>query len=209
MRKVVLLVASFFVTVGGASSCLAATITIDFNSAVTAFNMPQSAPFYEEDDYRVTPSDGTAYIVNPFDPPFPPNPSPTMSGGNSSNFLTWSATSGTSITITRLNPGTFNLDQLLLGTLNSGTDAHYSITSGLTTLVPDTAVTGSISPGFTNLNSVTIHWLSGAALAIDNIVLTEFVPPAAVPEPASAVALCFGSLALVVRRLRRRNPVVA
>jgi hypothetical protein len=33
--------------------------------------------------------------------------------------------------------------------------------------------------------------------------------PAAVPEPASAVALCLGSLALVVRRLRLRNSVVA
>ncbi len=33
--------------------------------------------------------------------------------------------------------------------------------------------------------------------------------PAAVPEPASAAALCLGSFALVVRRLRRRNSVVA
>jgi hypothetical protein len=33
--------------------------------------------------------------------------------------------------------------------------------------------------------------------------------PAAVPEPASAAALCLGSLALVVRRLRRRSSVVA
>jgi hypothetical protein len=56
----------------------------------------------------------------------------------------------------------------------------------------------------------TIDGFSGSATTtITNFSGPGIGAPAAVPEPASAVALCLGSLALVVRRLRRRSSVVA
>jgi hypothetical protein len=205
MRSVVVLVVFFLATVGGAGSGQAATIQIDFNSVLGApFNL--GVP-YVQDGFKITSSALNHYVVTP--------PTYTMSSGDNTKFLTnLGGATGEYITIERDNPldGAFNLDSLVLGTLltpgGGGGGAHYSITSGLSTLVSDTLVAGSISPGLTNLTSVRINWLSGDSLAIDDIFLSDVVAPAAVPEPASAVALCFGSLALVVRRMRRRNPVV-
>jgi hypothetical protein len=204
MRSVaftVLFVAAFAVS----SPSQAATITINFddvgNPTSTPFNVP--GPGYLSQGYTVSPSDATAFIVNPADVG-----NPTMTGGNLSNFLAWSAASPVSITISRAVA--FNLDQLLLGTLVdlSPAAAGFSITSSQPTVNGTAAGVNVVTPSLTNLTSVTINWLSGDSLAIDNIVLSDFVAPAAVPEPASTAILGLGSLALVVRRLRRRSLIV-
>ena len=201
-----LLCAFCIAALGLVDPCRAATITIDFDDIPTAnpvVNVPTGAGYVSQ-GYKIIPSDATAFIIHPS-----VGPGSTMIGGDGSNFLTWSAVSPTFITISRVDSAAFNLDSLLLGSRNLPA-AHYSITSGVSTLVPETAAAGMISPGFTNLSSVTINWLGFGFLAIDEIQLTEYVAgPVAVPEPASAAFLGLGSLAVVIRRLRRRSSVVA
>jgi hypothetical protein len=206
MRSVALTVLCI-VAVAVSNAAQAATITINFDEV----GNPVSTPFnvlgggYISSGYTITPSDGTAFIVNPAD-----GSNPTMTGGNGSNFLAWGATSPVSITIQRATA--FNLDQLLLGTLIDITpvSAGYSITSSQPAINGTAAGVSVLTPSLTNLTAVTINWLSGDSLAIDNIVLSDFIAgPAAVPEPATAAFLGLGSLAMVFRRLRRRTSVVA
>ena len=61
--------------------------------------------------------------------------------------------------------------------------------------------------GMTLSNLVTLQITADKDAAFDNFDFTINSTP--VPEPASAAFLGLGSLALVVRRLRRRNSVVA
>jgi hypothetical protein len=65
----------------------------------------------------------------------------------------------------------------------------------------------SIAVGLLNLSGAIISSSVGFT-ALDNIEI-DTLAAAAVPEPASAAFLGLGSLALVVRRLRRRSSVVA
>lgn len=205
------IVALCFAALGLMSSCESATITIDFDE----INNPASTPFnvllsgYTSQGYTITPQgpSSQAFIVSP--------PASTMTGGIGNKFLTWAPGTGpNSITISRSNPldGTFNLDRLLLGTLVDITpnSANYSITSSLPPIIGTANGVNVLTPSLMNLTSVTINWLSGDSLAIDNIVLSDFIAgPAAVPEPATTAVLGLGSLAMVFRRLRRRTSVVA
>lgn len=205
MRNVVLLVAYFVVTLGGADSGLAA-IMIDFEDGPpTIPTVPYNfgASYLTAQGFTITSSsfNHTIFSTN--------LPSVFMDGGDR-HFLANTGAIGETITISR-DPldGAFNLDSLVLGTYNGGTAAGFSITSGLLSQIGSAAGLSVSTPTFTNLFSVTIEWTSGDELAIDDIILSDFVSPAAVPEPASAAFLGLGSLALVVRRLRRRSSVVA
>ena len=62
---------------------------------------------------------------------------------------------------------------------------------------------------WTNLSSVVFSTSAGGDIGLDDLNVELYSAPAAVPEPASAAFLGLGSLALVVRRLRRRTSVVA
>jgi hypothetical protein len=64
-----------------------------------------------------------------------------------------------------------------------------------------------VAVGLLNVSSVSIQSDVGNTI-LDNIRI-DTIAAAAVPEPTSAAFLGLGSLALVVRRLRRRSSVVA
>jgi hypothetical protein len=103
-------------------------------------------------------------------------------------------------------PESFNGIRLFdLGGLNAlATMTGYSVVtqSGFSVGSPSvTVLADSIS---INFQGVTAD--DGASLSFN---VSSLAPPAAVPEPASAAFLGLGSLALVVRRLRRRSSVVA
>ncbi len=112
---------------------------------------------------------------------------------------------GADVTIKLVSGGAFNLEKI---------DAFGSVG----TLVTNFGVFGagfdvngetltSVNPAFLNLTSITIS-SSAVPVLLDNITFSVVVP-AAVPEPASAAFLGLGSLALVVRRMRRRSSVAA
>ena len=98
--------------------------------------------------------------------------------------------------------GVGDVDLTIVGNFFGGgsTSVTYSGVSSKTTFLP----------GFSNLVSAiftTSSSVNSAYVMFDNVIVTA--SPAAVPEPASAAFLGLGSLALVVRRLRRRSSVVA
>jgi hypothetical protein len=132
----------------------------------------------------------------------------TLSGANGglTNFL---LTDGSQvITMARATP--FNLTSVTAGLNAAG--LLKTLTVGAQVLDLSAAGTDgdvfTFGAGFTNLTSITFE--ANDVALIDNIGWETFVAgPAAVPEPASAAFLGLGSLALVVRRLRRRTSVVA
>jgi hypothetical protein len=93
------------------------------------------------------------------------------------------------------------VDLTITGNFFGGGSASHVFTSiGAATTI-DANFSNLVSAVFTTSSSL-------APVYFDNVNVTASAP-AAVPEPASAAALCLGSLALVVRRLRRRSSVVA
>lgn len=90
---------------------------------------------------------------------------------------------------------------------------------GLNALATITGITGTSAVGFTGGSPVItfdadnifvdFKGLDFTAASILEFNVSSLAAPAAVPEPASAAFLGLGSLALVVRRLRRRTSVVA
>ncbi len=112
--------------------------------------------------------------------------------------------SGATVTVNYTGLGTFNLNSLDLG--RSGASAT-AFTIGGNPFGPfGTLTPTSFGATFSNLTSLVFNASTDAAF--DNFDYT-INAPSAVPEPASAAFLGLGSLALVVRRLRRRNTVIA
>jgi hypothetical protein len=131
-----------------------------------------------------------------------------VTGNNGTNAFAFSA--GNTVTVTYTGLGTFTLNSLALGrTTSSVSDPTFTITGSgpgvnfgpFATLTPT-----AFGATFSNITSLVIAATQEAAF--DNFDYT-INGAAAVPEPASAAFLGLGSLALVVRRLRRRNSVVA
>jgi hypothetical protein len=129
-------------------------------------------------------------------------------GGNGTNAFVFSA--GNTVTVSYSGSGTFTLDNLDLGrAATAGSDPTFTITGagpGVFFGPYATLTTVPFGASFSNLTSLVITATQDAAF--DNFDYTINVA-AAVPEPASAAFLGLGSLALVVRRLRRRTSVVA
>jgi hypothetical protein len=125
----------------------------------------------------------------------------TLGAGSNPNSL---VLAGGSVKISRATP--FNFDQLLAG--NGVGNLFVNGTNFGTQLTVLGAVLSDANPLFSNLTSYIITSDIAGNLVLDDITLSE-VSVAAVPEPASAAFLGLGSLALVVRRLRRRNTVIA
>jgi hypothetical protein len=196
-------VAFFLVIVGGAGSGHAAPIVIDFEEGFPTDPYNLGFSYLTASGFTIASVTGTPTVF--------PTTLGTYMDGSADHFLSFTGGVGEAITISRDVSlfGTFNLDSLVLGTFSGGTPAAFSITSGPLFQTGTAAGVSVVTPGFTNLSSVVIQWTAGSELAIDHINLSDFVAPAAVPEPASTAALCFGSLALVVRRMRRRNAVLA
>jgi hypothetical protein len=133
-------------------------------------------------------------------------------GGNGSNAFVFNGGPLNVVTVNYTGTGTFTLVSLDLGrAITASAEPSFTITGsgpGVNVSGPFLALTTTSFGGapFSNLSSLVISATQDAAF--DNFKFT-INAPAAVPEPASAAALCLGSLALVVRRMRRRNPVVA
>jgi hypothetical protein len=105
-------------------------------------------------------------------------------------------------TISMSTATNFNFDSLDVYSLVGGT-----LTVNGSNFVFGAGVHTPIAVGLLNVGGVTIS-SSVANTILDNIQINTLAA-AAVPEPASAAFLGLGSLALVVRRLRRRSSAVA
>lgn len=187
-----------------AGSAQAATITIDFNGFTASDYLPSPTVV---SGFTLT-GGVFGYIGNPGG-----SPSKTMTNGDGSNFFLWdSNTPLKTLTISRATA--FNLDSLLLGTLDgvSGIAKYDIIAASITTLSGN--ANGTLTtPTFTNLTSVQIRWagntVGNETLAIDNIVLSDYIAPAAVPEPASVLFLGLGVCLAGVRHVRRKRAIAA
>ena len=192
-------------------ACPAAVI-VDFGTA----SMSVDSPGYDEDGYNLNPTlDGLAVIA---DQGFVDG---LASTSNRVFVLPGGLISGATLTKTGPGPVAFNLISLKVGNIPGSSFPPI----GLISATGNFSGGGSISStfdasgsglalwnlsGFTNLASVVFSAAqANDTLAIDDIFVDLFSAPAAVPEPASAVFLGLGSMALVVRRLRRRTSVVA
>jgi hypothetical protein len=131
----------------------------------------------------------------------------TTGGNDLSNVFTFLA--GDTIKVDYAGPGTFTLVSLGIMKQNSA-----GLSNPLFTINGFDAANGAISTYVddnfgNNLVNVTSLFISSTQDAAFDKFVFAINLPAAVPEPASAAFLGLGSLALVVRRLRRRTSVVA
>ncbi len=166
---------------------------------------------YTESGFVFTRTVGGVMSINngtgsPFDP--------VTAGPFDANFLNYQQPAV--VTLTAVGDAAFDLSTLkfagavvgnvfqVIGNFNIGGPATQSFTTDgtLETFSPNFGL------GWTNLSSVVFSTPDGQ-IGLDNLNVVLSSPPAAVPEPASAAFLGLGSLALVVRRLRRRTSVVA
>jgi hypothetical protein len=116
-------------------------------------------------------------------------------------------TAGATVTVSYTGLGTFTLNSLDLAPLGGVVPTPTTFTIGGNVFGPiGTLAPTSFGATFSNLTSLVFN--ATADSAFDNFDFT-INAPSAVPEPASAAFLGLGSLALVVRRLRRRTSVVA
>jgi hypothetical protein len=137
-----------------------------------------------------------------------------ITGGSTNGFA---FTAGNIITVNYTGTGTFTLKSLDLGrttSVPSDPDPAFTI-SGFNGVTPggvvNTPTLGTLTPtlfGVTLSNLTRVVITATREAAFDKFDY-EINAAAAVPEPASAAFLGLGSLALVVRRLRRRSSVVA
>ncbi|MCX6123837.1 MAG: PEP-CTERM sorting domain-containing protein [Proteobacteria bacterium] len=192
-------------------------VTIDFDSGTEAF-VPVGG--YEEEGYKLAPSlTDSAGISNQ-------NAVNGLTSTTTSNKVLFFGISNSTVTLTKLGLApSFDLLKLNVGYLELG---YPSLTPAGVTAVGTlsggggvvsrtfSSIPGGLNEfdlagfGFTNLSSVVFSTtLPGNVVALDDIQVQPFAAPAAVPEPTSAAFLGLGSLALVVRRLRRRTSVVA
>jgi hypothetical protein len=131
----------------------------------------------------------------------------TTGGNDSSNVFTFLATN--TIKVDYAGPGTFTLVSLgIMKQTSAGVNNPLFTINGFD--AANGAISTYVDDNFgNNLVNVTSLLISSTQdAAFDKFDFTINLP-AAVPEPASAAFLGLGSLALVVRRLRRRTSVVA
>jgi hypothetical protein len=210
---------SGFAALGALFVCVtaqAAVVTIDFDSGTEAF-VPLGG--YEDQGYKLAPSlTDSAGINNQ-------NAVKDLTSTVTSNKVLFFGISNSTVTLTKLGLApSFDLLKLNVGYLDIGYPS--STPAGVTAVGTLSGGGGVVSHtfssipggltefdlagfGFRNLSSVVFSTtLDGNVVALDDIQV-QYAAPAAVPEPTSAAFLGLGSLALVVRRLRRRTSVVA
>jgi hypothetical protein len=115
---------------------------------------------------------------------------------------------GGNVTISTSNDNStfFDLSSLVLDTtFGTATPGTLSVNGYVFNFVTGQQYT--LLPAITNVSSVVITSTTPFVF-LDNFIITP-TAAAAVPEPASAAFLGLGSLAFVVRRLRRRSSVAA
>lgn len=154
------------------------------------------------DLYTLAVSAGGAANINATSPPFV------------SSFLTFTQPA----TITLTGPPAFNLSSLnfastaiainlsVLGNLVGGGTLNQS----LATTSAGASLDSFNFAGWINLSSVVFSSTSGGAtIGLDDVVVSAFSPPAAVPEPATASIIGLGTLVGAFCQYRRRKLVDA
>jgi hypothetical protein len=179
-----------------ASECSAA-ILFDGKNVGYQFLNPDTATIFNSDSLLVGTGNERNNLFNPDPVPSDDAASVNLSDTSVSvdfyNLASFGAASFNGIRL--FDQGGLNALATITG-VSVVTQSGFSVGSPLVTFNADNI--------FINFQGVTAQ--SGASLLFN---VSSLAPPAAVPEPASAAFLGLGSLALVVRRLRRRSSVVA